>query len=169
MNYLALTIISAVGLLGLVLAWLGLPGTWISIGVAAGINYWWIDDLYSWWTLGGCVALGVFGEILEFAASSFGSRTGGGGRRGAVGAVIGAVAGAILGAGFPPVIGAVLWSVFGAGVGAVIGEISSGMRTWREVIPIGQSAAKGRFLGVLAKGLVGLAVYVILIGGAIIA
>lgn len=168
MNILATSIIGLVGFVGLALAWLGLPGTWISIGAAAGINYWWIEDLYSWWTLVGCVGLAILGEALEFAASSFGSQTGGGGRRGAVGALVGALLGAVAGAGFPPVIGAVLWSVFGAGVGAVIGEISGGLRSWREVIPIGQAAAKGRFLGVVAKGLVGLAVYVTLIAGSII-
>jgi len=140
-----------VAAIGVLLAFLGLPGVWLLLGAAIAAQWATNATMFAWWTLGVGVAVALLGELGEFLGGAATSRATGGSRRSAIGAIVGGIIGAVLGAGFPPVIGAIIWSIVGAGIGAVIGELSSG-RPWRESLPLGPAAARGRFYGALAKG-----------------
>ena len=96
------------GLGCLVLVVIGLPGTWIMIGLAVAVELLdrhYLDaadpETYGWWAIGACAALALVGEVLEAGAGAAGTRAGGGSRRGMVGAMIGGIVGAIV---FTPLI-----------------------------------------------------------------
>ncbi len=167
MYWLLAISLSLVGLLGPALTLIGLPGTWLLIGLAL-IAQWIRPDTFSWWTLGACLVLAIVGEIVEFAAGAVGTRTGGGTRTASLGALIGGIVGAIAGAAFPPVIGAIIWGVVGAGAGAVIGEFASGNRHWRSHLAIGSAAATGKAVGTVIKSALALLIYLVVVVAAFV-
>ena len=81
------------------LALLGLAGTWIMVAIALVIElldfYWGDGETWGWMTLGVCFGLAVVGEIMEMGAGALGVKVGGGSRRGMVGAIIGGIVGGI--------------------------------------------------------------------------
>jgi uncharacterized protein YqgC (DUF456 family) len=155
--------------IGVLLTALTLPGIWVAIA-AAGVAQWWslasrgaggagsaagtpAVPMFSWWTLGVCVALGLLAELVELLASAMGARKMGGSRRGAVGSVAGALLGALLGTFLipVPVLGSVLGAAVGAGAGALLTERHLGEKTWAQSGRIGAGAAVGRLVASLAK------------------
>jgi uncharacterized protein YqgC (DUF456 family) len=139
---------------------IGLPGTWILIGLALVIEM--SDTLYlapereqtfQWWLLGVCVVLAAIGEGLEFIAGALGAKKAGSSRRGMVGALIGGVAGAFLGIGIPvPVVGSLIGAVIGTFAGAIAGEMTGHQTTTiGETIRPATGATVGRILGTLSK------------------
>jgi uncharacterized protein YqgC (DUF456 family) len=140
------------------LALLGLAGTWIMIAIATGIElldtYWGDGETWGWTTLGICVGLAIVGEIMELGAGALGVKVGGGSRRGMVGAIIGGIVGGIvLTPVIPiPVIGTLIGAVIGTFAGAVIGEVThKEPATVGEVSKSATGATIGRILGVLGK------------------
>ena len=156
------SIVMVVSLAGLALTLLTLPGAWVIIAVAIGCNVW-EPGTFSWWTIIAAAALGVVGEVLEFAASAAGAAKAGGTRRGAIGGVVGSLVGAIAGSAvlfFP--VGAILGAVVGAGVGAALMERTHTHQTWHGSAKVGTGAAVGRFAATIIKGAITAAIGVTL-------
>ncbi|MFG0331585.1 MAG: DUF456 family protein [Phycisphaerales bacterium] len=160
MTYAIATLLAIVNLLGPVLTLIGLPGIWVMLAIALAAQYW-PGDLFSWWTIGVCVGLGLLGELIEFLAGSLGASGAGGSKRAALGAFAGGVIGAIAGSATPPVIGAIIWGVVGAGLGAIIGEAAAGRSSdsaWR----VGKAAAVGKFWATIVKTALAVIIYLTL-------
>jgi uncharacterized protein YqgC (DUF456 family) len=150
-------------LLGLVLALITLPGVWLMLAIALGLQLW-QPGLFSWWTLGACVVVALIGELIELALSAVTARHAGGSRRGAMASVIGALVGAIIGSPWAFPLGTIAGAVLGAGLGAFVVELGIIRRSWRESGKIAFGASVGRLGAVLVKvsvaGLVGVALIV---------
>ena len=179
MDWLTLLVALVFTLLGLgclVLVVVGLPGTWILIGLAVGVEMLdrhYLDgassETFGWWSIGACAALALVGEALEAGAGAAGTKAGGGSRRGMAGAMIGGLVGAVV---FTPlipipVLGTLIGALVGTFAGALIAE-----RTAHEP-PDTQSTLKaaggatvGRLLGTLSKTMIAATVWVVLSVGA---
>lgn len=161
MMYVWAGIAIPINLVGIAIATMGLPGIWLMLLVALGLQWITQATMFNWWTLATCAVIAVLAEIIEFISSAVVTKTKGGSRSSATGAIIGGVVGAILGAGFPPIIGAIIWSIVGAAIGAVIGEMRTG-QDWKSSARLAPSAASGRFIGALSKGGLAGVVFIIL-------
>lgn len=150
MNYLAAAIVIVMSVLGVGLAAITLPGTWVALLTAVIVKFW-RPELIDWTTIGVGAGLALVGEIVEIFASAAGAARAGGSRRGAIGAVVGSLLGAIAGAPFLLLIGAIVGAVIGAGLGAVIAERGFTGRTWKDSARIGAGAAVGRLWATVAK------------------
>lgn len=162
---------AAVGLGCLLLTAIGLPGTWVMIGLAAGAYL--LQEAAGavggesavWWTLGICVALAVLGEVVETVAGAMGTRAGGGTGRGMVGAIVGGIVGGIaLTPVIPiPLVGTLLGAMIGTFVGALVAELSGdGDAVGAASVRAAAGATLGRLLGSMGKTLVAAVVWVTL-------
>jgi uncharacterized protein YqgC (DUF456 family) len=164
MEYLWATLLALASLVGWGLNIFGIPGNWLTVGVAILYASLLPNDArvaLSGSAVAALVGLAVLGEIVEFAAGAAGAKRAGGSKRAAVLALIGALAGGLLGifVGIPipvvgPVLSAILLSAAGALGGAMLGESSQG-RSWEESWGVGKAAFWGRILGTLGKIVVG--------------
>ena len=164
--HLAAILVTLSALAGIALTLLTLPGIWFAI-LVAGLAQWWQiaqrgTEMFSWWTLGTCVALGIMAELIELFAAAAGSAKAGGTRRGAIGSIIGGVLGAIVGSFFLPPLGTILGAAAGAGVMALLLERSGGKKTWAESTKIGAGAAAGRLVATICKTSIAALIAVIL-------
>ncbi len=146
-----ISIVSFSSLAGVVLTIATLPGTWLIVLVVIGCQVW-QPETFSWWTIGTLAGLATLAEILEFLAGAAGAKSTGGGKHGAIGAVIGALVGAIGGSLIFPIVGTIIGAVTGAGIGAAIAEKKYGNRTTQEAWKIGAGAAAGRLVATIVKG-----------------
>lgn len=143
---------------GVILTAFTLPGIWIAI-VGAALAQWFHSDrygtdLYSWWTLGACVALGVIAEVAEIVASAFGAAKAGGSRKSSIASVAGAIIGAIAGTiflSFLPIVGTIIGAALGAGLAALLTERHLGEKSWKDAGKVGAGAAAGRLAATLIK------------------
>src|SRR5881409_1573139 len=88
-------------ILGLLLVPFGLPGLWVM--VAGIVGYGWLTDFRSVGvaTIGAVLGLAFLGEIVEWWLGFRITRTFGGSRRSAWGALVGGIVGAVLGVPVP--------------------------------------------------------------------
>ena len=170
--YLSLAL---VGLTGLVLNLLGLPGLWLMV-VGHAVYGWMTGWTLVWWQ--SCLAiplLGLFAEFLELIAGAAGSKQAGGSKRSIVGAVGGGVIGGIV---FTPLIPIpVVGTVAGACIGAFLGaavleaskvsetaeEMEEQMAYFKRLGKVGWGAAKGRLIGTVLKSVVGVAMLIVML------
>lgn len=131
---------------------LGLPGTFLIVGLAA--LYGWATGFaeISWLAIGGLLAAAMTAEVIEFASAA-----GGGSdpsmkpsRRITVAAIVGAFAGAILGAPILLGLGALLGAFAGAFGGAAVAAMSEGSDR-ETALRHGARAMRGRVLGFIVK------------------
>ena len=153
-----LVLFAIVGAACVLLALIGLAGTWIMVVLAIVIELvdsWWGDgETWGWTALGICIGLAIVGELMELGAGALGAKVGGGSKRAMVGAIVGGIVGGIALTPFIPipVVGTLVGAVIGTFAGAVIGEL-----THKEPAAMGSIATSavgatiGRILGVLAK------------------
>ena len=162
LQYVFATLFFVLGGVCVVLVVVQLPGTWAMLGLAALLEY--LDRLYlpvgeqqtfGWWVLGGCLAIAVIGEIIEFVAGVVGAKQGGGVRRGGGGELVGGVVG---GSSFqpavfclPPIFGAFRGAVLGTFVGAAVGEMPVEHATIKGSMKPAIGATIGRVLGATSK------------------
>lgn len=147
---------------GLVLNLLTMPGIWLlTVGVflyewATGFQY------AGKWTLLTLVIIGLMAEIIEFLAGGAGAKKAGGSRLGGWGAIAGSLVGAIVGGIVIPVplVGSVIGVIAGAFLGAGMVEYCLTPDHGR-AMRIGAGAAKGRFMGMIAKTIFGLVMFMI--------
>lgn len=171
-DYIAATLFTLVGAGCLVTVVIGVPGTWIMIALALGLEFLqrlWApegsDWLFSIWVFVAVVIIAGIGEALEFVAGAYGAKKGGASRRGMLGALIGGFAGAILGTVLIPIplVGSLIGALLGCGAGAIIGEMNNSRETTlKETLKPATGAVIGRVLGTLAKLPCAIAVWVIL-------
>src|SRR5207247_159802 len=102
--------------LGLLLVPLGLPGLWVM--VAGIVGYGWLTDFRSVGvaTIGAVLGLAFLGEIVEWWLGFRLTRTFGGSRRSAWGALVGGIVGAVLGVPVP---------IVGGVIGAFLGPLAA--------------------------------------------
>ena len=173
MEWLAFIVAAIFSLLGLgciFLVILGLPGTWIFLGLAVLVELvdrWYLPEghrqTFSWWLLGVCLALAIVGEVLEFFAGMLGAKKAGSSNRGMYGALIGGVIGGIMGFAIPlPIVGSLIGAVAGTFVGAILGELSSPDRYLGDSLRPAAGATVGKILGTLSKLPVALFVWILL-------
>ena len=147
--------------IGLFVNILGLPGLWLM--VASYGAYWWATwdrgyvHLSSVITI---IVLALLAELVEFVAGAAGSKAAGGSKRGMAGAIVGGIAGGIVGTPIFPVVGTIIGACFGSFAGAFLVEAAIG-RSREESMKIGFGAAKGRFMGIIAKLAFGIAMLVV--------
>lgn len=120
-----LLIVGALLFLSLLLIPLGLPGTWLMVGVAIGDAAIMGARGVGWVTIVGTAVLAVIGEALEWGLTGRYARKYGGSRRAEWGAIIGGIVGAIVGVPVP-IVGSVIGAFAGAFLGALVAEFSRG-------------------------------------------
>jgi len=177
--YVLATVFALLGLGCLLLVVVGLPGTWVLVALAIGLEL--ADDAllpgsgittFGWRLIALCVGLGVVGEIIEAVAGAAGTRFGGGTRRGMLGAFIGGIVGAIfLTPLFPvPIVGTLLGAMLGAFLGAWLGEATAAERRGRrDQFRAAFGAAVGKLGGTVAKLAIGIVMWVLLVRAAFLA
>jgi uncharacterized protein YqgC (DUF456 family) len=167
MIYLCAALLVVLNAVWLLLVALGLPGNWLMV-LSALLVAWWRWDAAPGQPMFGTPVLIVIcglalaGEVAEFIAGAVGSKTAGGSRRGAVGALGGAVVGGIVGTFVIPipVLGSLLGTCGGAAIGAWGLELAGGVSV-RRSLQVGVGAGVGRLVGTLAKLGVGIAIWTI--------
>ena len=177
--YVVAILFSSIGFACVLAIPIGLPGTWLLIGLAALVEL--ADSLvlsgddpltFGWPLIAGCALLGVVGEAVEAGAGAAGTRLGGGTRRGMLGAIVGGVVGAIVLTLLLPVplVGTLVGALLGTFVGALVGE-ATGARS----IGAGRNlkaafaATVGRLAGTLGKMAIASVVLVLLARAAFVA
>lgn len=154
---LALTLLFAGLLIGLILVPLGLPGLWIMLGSA--LAYWVAvpNGSIGFFTFVVASGMVIVAEILEFTIAGKYTRKYGGSRRASFGAIAGGLVGAFMG--LPvPLIGSLLGAFAGAFVGALIGELTVSRETRGEPLQVARGALIGRVAAAAIKTGIGVAV-----------
>jgi uncharacterized protein YqgC (DUF456 family) len=160
MTILFALLLIAVLLAGWGLTLLGMPGNWIMV-LAAAVYAYFVRVGVDWKVVVGLLVLAAAGEAIELLAGVWGTVKAGGGKSGAVLALLGSLIGGIVGifVGLPiPLVGSliavVLFAGLGAMTGAVLGEIMAG-QSFHASWQIAKAAFWGRLAGTLGKSLVG--------------
>ena len=171
-DYIAATVFTILGMGCLVTVVIGVPGTWIMILLAIGLEFLqrlWAptgsDWLFPIWIFIVVIVIAGVGEVLELVAGAYGAKKGGASRKGMLGALIGGIFGAIIGTFVIPIplIGSLIGALMGCAAGAIVGELNNeGDTRLKETIKPAAGAVIGRVLGTLAKLPCALAVWVIL-------
>ena len=156
-----------VGVVGIGLTVIGLPGLWLMWGVA--LVYAWLTGWLhlSWPGLLAMLVLAILSEVAEFVAGAAGGKAAGGGWRSMVGAVVGGLIGAIAGSFLIPipVVGTIAGAILGSGVGAA-GLEATVERDHVKLADIAWGAGVGRAWGIVIKALFGVAMLgVLLVAG----
>lgn len=181
MDWLGWGLAALFALLGLgclLLVVIGLPGTWLLLGIAFGIE---LADgsltggdgavvTFGWGLLALGAGLALLGEGIEALAGAAGTKFGGGTKRGMVGAFLGGIAGAILLTPVLPipVLGTLAGAMIGAFLGAFVGEATGPEAASRERnLRAALGAAIGKLGGTIAKLAIGCVVWLLLVRAAL--
>lgn len=140
---------------------LGVPGTFLIVGIA--LVYAWATGFAAvhWSTIGWLVLMAVIGEGVELVASGAGAAGARPSRRVTIGALVGALVGGIVGAPVFFGVGALFGALLGAFAGAFLVVRSEG-GTVSESVTIGFAAMKGRLLGFILKAALAVVMVVVL-------
>ncbi len=152
-----------VGVVGVALALIGLPGTWLILLAGVIVEYF-RPETFSWWTLGIGALLVIGAEVAEFSAGAVGAKKAGGSKRAVWMAVAGGLAGGILGTFFIPIpiVGTIAGAAIGSGACAMTAELSIEGRTMKDASRVGSGAAIGRTLATVFKGCFAVALMLLL-------
>jgi|TARA_B100000959_G_scaffold79010_2_gene84063 hypothetical protein len=170
-------VFAVLGLGCILLTVMQLPGIWVMLLLALGVqlaDVAWVhgaDTDAGWWALGTGLVLAIIAEILEGTAGAAGAKVGGGTRRAMWGGFIGGLVGAILGTPLIPipVLGTFIGAIVGAFAGALIGETTGKHSpSVAEALKPAAGAAAGRAVGTVFKMAIGVAIWLILIAGLLI-
>jgi len=174
-SQLAIALVFALlGLGCLLVVVLGLPGTWILLGLAVGVEL--FDGgapggaqdpvTFGWRVIAIGAVLAAIGEGLEALATWLGAGWGGATRRGMIGALVGGIVGAIVLTPLVPVplLGTLIGALVGTFAGAVFGEwTAERRRSTDESLRAAWAAVLGRLAGTFGKLGIGVAVWVLLV------
>lgn len=158
MSVLAIGLLLAVQLAGLLLVPFGLPGLWLMAGAALVYHFARGPEELPLATVGGFALVALVSEALDLVVTARFTRKYGGSRRAAWGAVIGGIAGAIVGVPVP-LVGSVLGAFAGCFVGAWIAEATRGSAPGA-VNRVATGALLGRAVAVALKVAAGLAIMI---------
>lgn len=139
-----------------------LPGNWLVVGLVA---------LYAW--LGpaapeagtlffvALVGMAVVGEVIEFLSQIWGAKKYGSSSKATFAGMVGAIAGAMFFAPFLFGIGAIFGALAGAWAGSYAAERLLSRRSQAEAVAAANGALVGRFLGMVVKLGLGIAMVVL--------
>ena len=177
LDLVAVLIFITLGAGSIALVIVGLPGTWLLIGLAVGLEFLqrlWApagsEWLIPWWVFVVAVVVAIIGEILEFLAGALGAKKGGASKRGMLGALIGGLVGTIAGTIIIPIpiVGSLIGAIAGCGLGAIVGEMTAAEDIQlKDTIKPAAGAVIGRILGTLAKVPCALIAWVVLCAAAL--
>lgn len=161
LDYTSASLFTLLGIGCLMLVVIGMPGTWLMIGLAALLefaHYFWADAGDPWmiplWVFIVVILVAGLGELLELVAGAFGAKKGGASKKGMIGALIGGILGALVGTfAIPiPLVGSLVGAVLGCATGAILGELNHNPNSkLADTIKPAAGAVAGRILGTLAK------------------
>jgi uncharacterized protein YqgC (DUF456 family) len=144
---------------------LGLPGTWVMLGVAVAYAAMTHESI-GWVSIVVIGVLAIIGEILEFMLAGRYARKYGGSKRAGWGAMVGGVVGAF--AGIPiPIVGSMIGSFLGAFAGAMLFELAGGVRAG-PATKVATGALLGRVTAAALKVAIGFVMAVWILGAAAI-
>ena len=172
MHWLAYAPAALFALLGLgclLLVLLGLPGLWLMLALAVAVELIPGSVHFGWEVIAGCAGLGVAGEVIEAVAGAAGTRFGGGGRRGMIGAFAGGIAGALVGTALVPIpiVGTLVGALAGSFAGAWYGEATAPEARGRaHNLRAAFGAALGKLGGTLGKLALAVVAWVLLVRAA---
>ena len=158
--YYILLILFAVCALALVVV--TLPGLWVMTAAAAIYALLTHERHIGFKSLAALFVLSLGGEILEMTAGGAAARKAGGERRAAIGALLGGIAGGIIGSLVFPLVLTIVGVCLGSFVGAAGFEFLGGGETAHS-LGVGWAAAKGRFVGVMMKLVVGIVMFLLVV------
>ena len=164
---LALVLLGATLLLGLVLVPLGLPGLWVMLG--ATLLYWVVlpEGGIGLVTLISASIIVIIAEVLEYTIAGRYTRKYGGSSRASWGAIIGGIIGAVVGVPIP-VVGSLAGAFVGAFVGAFAGELTVHRSERGDPTRVATGALVGRTVAAAVKSGLGMVVAVLVRGAAIV-
>lgn len=145
--------LAAVGV-GVVLAFLTLPGVWLMLAAAVAVELLFPDHkVFHPATLIALVIIAILGEIIEVFASALGAGKAGGSKKSAAFSVIGAMIGAVAGTVFipVPVVGTVAGASLGAGALAMLSTRIIDRKDWDQSMQVAKGAAVGRLAATFVK------------------
>lgn len=146
---------------------LGLPGTWLILGVAVGYAALTHESI-GWVSIVLIGVLAIIGEALEFMLTGRVARRFGGSKRGSWGAIIGGTVGAIMGIPVPiPFVGSMIGAFVGAFVGALLFELAGGTRAG-PAAKVATGALVGRVAAAAMKVGIGFVMAAWVIGAAMV-
>ena len=157
----------AVDLGGVLLAAFTLPGTWLILGATA--TYALVTHarhIVGWKSLVVLLGLTVLAEVGEFVLGGAGAKKAGANKWGMFGGLVGAILGGIFLSAFIPFIFP-LSTIAGICLGSFLGAFAVELVLGRPVgqsVRIGFGAAKGRFLGIVAKVSIAIAMFLLSVG-----
>ena len=160
MGIIALVVLIAFCLVGLVLTPLGLPGTFIILAGAVAYNLIQWAMALSLSALGVLLGIALIGEVLEYVLSVKLASQRGASNPAIWGAVIGGILGAIVGTPMP-IVGSVVGLFIGVFLGAFLVELvvqKDGARALKSAI----GAFYGRVGAILTKSLLGVVMIIII-------
>lgn len=163
MDWVYYLLLLLLGVTGLFLNILGLPGLWLIVGSAGIYAFVTGFEHLGLWGFITLFLLAVLAEILETALGGVAAKKAGGSKRGMIGAIVGGLVGGI--AGTPlipiPIVGTIIGACVGSFVGAFAVELFWLKRSAQDSLKIGTGAAAGRFLGIVAKSAIGIVMILI--------
>lgn len=135
---------------GLVLAVFQLPGTWLILAAAAGYDWYFGFQRFTWKWLVALAAIAIVAEVFDALAGALMAKRAGASRQATIGAVLGGLIG-MLALSIPvPIVGTIIGGIIGCFAGAVIGELSV-RHDYAAGAKVGLSAVVGRVFGLIAK------------------
>jgi uncharacterized protein YqgC (DUF456 family) len=143
---------------------LGLPGTWLILGVAVGYAALTHESI-GWVNIVIIFVLAIVGEILEFMLAGRYARKYGGSKRAGWGAILGGMAGVFIGIPIP-IIGSMIGAFIGAFAGALLFELAGGTRAG-PATKVATGALLGRVVAAAMKVGIGFVMAAWVIGAAI--
>ncbi len=150
MGYIAAVFCFVLMLCSLFLLFLGLPGNWLILGIAALWAFFSSAPDFGWQFFVLLGSLAALGEVVEFLAGHFGTKKYGGSGKGSIGGMIGAVLGGIACAPLFFGFGALLGALGGGFAGCWLLEKSGGA-TNQAASRAAFGATLGRFGGFVVK------------------
>lgn len=154
MDYILAILCVALMTFSLILLFIGLPGNWVILGLAALWN-WWVGAEFGWSFFLLLIGLAALGEVIEFVAGMLGAKYFGGSKKGSWGGVIGAIVGGILCAPIMFGLGALPGALAGAFAGCYLLERAHGMAN-SPALSAAMGTTLGRFGGFLVKLAIGI-------------
>jgi uncharacterized protein YqgC (DUF456 family) len=140
----------ALMILSLMLIFLGLPGTWVIIGIVGVWAAFAAPGMFGWGFFLTIIALAALGEVMEFMAGYYGGKRFGGSSKGSIGGMIGAIAGGILCAPLFFGFGALPGALAGGFAGCFVVEKMQGV-SGKDAARAAFGATLGRFGGFVVK------------------
>lgn len=142
---------------------LGLPGTWLILGVAVGYAALTHESI-GWVSIVVIGIMAIVGEIFEFMLAGRYARKYGGSKRAGWGAIVGGIVGAIVGVPVP-IIGSMIGAFLGAFVGALLFELAGGTSAGAAT-KVATGALLGRVVAAAMKVGIGFVMAVWVLGAA---